>query len=223
MKYFRVILGLGLIFLSLTSCKDEKEEMAKNKIDAYLVYVDSLEGIPVNDASDNWQAIEASYQMKTNEAEKALMDIKEKQMAEEKINNSKVKYETLKTKVEIESQKAAAAQSDNWKKVLRGSLFGEGRIGDDVNFDWVNAGNIHGVYQQFVHTVDDNQDKYTREDWDEIKLLYEALDSRKNTVEKEGLTSSDNAKISGLKVKFSTIYTLKRMSAKAKENAEAKK
>jgi hypothetical protein len=41
-------------------------------------------------------------------------------------------------------------------------------------------------------------------------------------VEKEGLSSSDNAKIAGLKVKFSTMYTLKRMSAKAKENTESK-
>jgi hypothetical protein len=64
-------------------------------------------------------------------------------------------------------------------------LFGEGKIGDDMNFDWVNATNILGVYDQFVNTVKDNKDNYSREDWDEIKLMYEALDSRKNTVEKE--------------------------------------
>jgi hypothetical protein len=44
-----------------------------------------------------------------------------------------------------------------------------------MNFAWVNKDNIHNVYQQFVHTVEDNKDKYTREDWDEIKLMYEAL------------------------------------------------
>jgi hypothetical protein len=38
-----------------------------------------------------------------------------------------------------------------------------------------------GVYDQFVNTVQTNKDKYSREDWDEIKLMYEALDSRKNT------------------------------------------
>jgi hypothetical protein len=40
--------------------------------------------------------------------------------------------------------------------------------------------------------------EYTREDWDEIKVLYEALDTRKNTVEKD-LASSDNMKIAGKK------------------------
>jgi hypothetical protein len=69
-----------------------------------------------------------------------------------------------------------------------------------MNFDWVNKDNIHNVYQQFVHTVEDNKDAYSREDWDEVKLMYEALDSRKH-IEKER-TSDDNKKIAGLKLKF---------------------
>jgi hypothetical protein len=222
MKAKKIVLGLTLLSLSLTSCKNEKEEVAKDKVDAYVAYVDSLEHIPLIDASDNWKTIEASYQMKISEVEAALMDVKKNQMTEDKITDGKVRYETLKTKVEIENEKAAASKAVNWKNGLRDRLFGIGRIGDDMNFDWVNAGNIHSVYQQFVHTVEKNKDSYTREDWDEIKLLYEALDSRKNTVEKEGLSSSDNAKIAGLKVKFSTMYTIKRMSAKAKENTESK-
>jgi hypothetical protein len=91
-----------------------------------------------------------------------------------------------------------------------------------MNFAWVNAYNIHNVYQQFVSTVDDNKDKYSREDWDEIKLMYEALDSRKNTVENEGLSASDNRKIAGLKVKFAPMYTLNRMGAKSSEMKDAK-
>jgi hypothetical protein len=68
-----------------------------------------------------------------------------------------------------------------------------------------------------------NKDSYSREDWDEIKLMYEALDSRKNTVEKEGLTGEDNRKIAGLKLKFAPMYTLNRMGAKSEETAAAKK
>ena len=91
-----------------------------------------------------------------------------------------------------------------------------------MNFNWVDAANIHGVYQQFVHTVENNKDKYSREDWDEIKTMYEALDSRKNTVEKEGLSSEDNRKIAGLKIKFAPMYTLNRMGAKSEEMKKAK-
>jgi hypothetical protein len=50
-----------------------------------------------------------------------------------------------------------------------------------MNFDWVNATNILGVYDQFVNTVGTIK-TIIREDWDEIKLMYETLDSRKNTV-----------------------------------------
>ena len=53
--------------------------------------------------------------------------------------------------------------------------------------------------------------------------MYEALDSRKNTVENEGLSSSDNMKIASLKVKFAPTYTINRTGAKSEENAEAKK
>ena len=52
--------------------------------------------------------------------------------------------------------------------------------------------------------------------------MYEALDSRKNTVEKEGLTSADNRKIAGLKLQFGPLYTLNRMGAKTEEMQKAK-
>jgi hypothetical protein len=73
----------------------------------------------------------------------------------------------------------AAASS---KQLMRNSLFGEGKI-VRMNFDWVNKDNIHNVYQQFVHTVEDNKDAYS-EDWDEVKLMYEALDSRKTLLKR---------------------------------------
>ena len=111
----------------------------------------------------------------------------------------------------------------NPKQQLRDALFGAGKIGDDMNFKWVNKDNIHEVYQNFVSTAENNKDKYSREDWDEVKLMWEALDSRKNTVEKEGLSSSDNRKIASLKIKFAPMMLVNRMGAKAAETKAAKK
>lgn len=219
MKSSKLIFGLAVIALGFTSCKDEKEKEAEKTVDTYVVYVDSLEKVTPNDAKMNWQSIEANYDVKMNQAETALADIKENKEASEKIEASKMKYEALKASIQAE----IAASMPSSKQQMRNALFGEGKIGDDMNFDWVNAKNIHSVYQQFVHTVEDNKDKYSREDWDEVKMMYEALDSRKNTVEKEGLTSEDNRKIAGLKIKFGPIYTLNRMGAKSEEAAEAKK
>ncbi|KQW97448.1 DUF6565 domain-containing protein [Flavobacterium sp. Root420] len=219
MKNIQLLSGIALIALSLTSCKDEKQEKAQKTIDAYVTYVDSVKNVKADDLKADWATVEAEYDRRAENAQLALADIKDNTAESEKINASKVKYEEFKK----EMTTVLAPPAPSPKQQLRNALFGEGKIGDDMSFSWVNAQNIHSVYQQFVHTVEDNKDSYSREDWDEIKLLYEALDSRKNTVEKEGLTSEDNRKIAGLKMKFAPMYTVNRMGAKSDENKEAKK
>lgn len=219
MKNITLLSGIALVALGFTSCKDEKQEKAQKTIDSYVAYVDSVKNVKADDLKADWKDVEAEYDRRAANAQQALADIKDNAAQTEKINTSKTKYEEFKN----EMTTVLAPPAPSPKQQLRNALFGEGKIGDDMSFAWVNAKNIHSVYQQFVHTVENNKDSYSREDWDEIKLMYEALDSRKNTVEKEGLTSSDNRKIAGLKLKFAPMYTLNRMGAKSKETAEAKK
>ncbi len=112
--------------------------------------------------------------------------------------------------------------------LLAGMLIGPfvlgfvGKVGEDMNFAWVNKDNILQVYQDFYDSYKENKENFSREDYDEVKLLYEALDSRKNTVEKEGLTTEDNNKIASIKFKFAPMFKVNRMGAKARENTEAK-
>lgn len=217
MKNTKLALGLAVIAIGFASCKDEKAEKAQKKVDSYVTYVDSLGNVAEADAAKNWERIESSYKLRVGEAEVAIADIKNNEEVKARIEASKAKYEALKATIV-----AKKVEVVNPKQKMRNALFGEGKIGDDMNFSWVNAGNIHSVYQQFVHTVENNKDKYSREDWDEIKAMYEALDSRKNTVEKEGLSAEDNRKIAGLKIKFAPMYTLNRMGAKSDEMKKAK-
>nr|WP_315213445.1 hypothetical protein [uncultured Flavobacterium sp.] len=222
MKNTKLFLGIALVALGFASCKDEKETQAQKTVDTYVMYVDSLGNVASLDAKGNWQAIDADYQMRSVEADAALANLKDKIAAQERIDASRAKYLELKAKVEADLTADQPAAVVNPKQQLRNALFGEGKIGDDMNFDWVNASNIHRVYQQFIHTAEDRKDSYSREDWDEVKLMYEALDSRKNTVEKEGLTAEDNRKIAGLKFKFAPMLKLNRMGAKSEEMKEAK-
>lgn len=222
MKNTKLFLGIALVALGFASCKDEKETQAQKTVDTYVMYVDSLGNVASLDAKGNWQAIDADYQMRSVEADAALANLKDKIAAQERIDASRAKYLELKAKVEADLAADQPAAVVNPKQQLRNALFGEGKIGDDMNFDWVNASNIHRVYQQFIHTAEDRKDSYSREDWDEVKLMYEALDSRKNTVEKEGLTAEDNRKIAGLKFKFAPMLKLNRMGAKSEEMKEAK-
>ncbi|MBK5208406.1 MAG: hypothetical protein JJE44_02745 [Flavobacteriaceae bacterium] len=219
MKKRNLFLGLALVSLVFTSCKDEKVTQAEKSVDTYVVYVDSVSNVEAAQVKANWQDINDSYQIRVVEAESAVENLKEKEKAQERIDASKAKFEALKAQTEADIQ---AETLTNSKQLLRNTLFGEGKIGDDMNFGWVNKDNILAVYQQFVDTADRNKDSYSREDWDEIKLMYEALDSRKNTVEKEGLSSADNKKIAGLKLKFAPMLTFNRMGAKTEEMKEAK-
>lgn len=220
------VLKIGVlltVILGLTSCKDEKETQAEKTVDTYVMYVDSVENVSAADAKANWEAIDARYQLRSEEATVALADFKDQAKAQERVDASNAKYQALKAKMEAENEaERQALVAANPKQQLRNALFGEGKVGDDMNFDWVNASNIHSVYQLFIHTAEDNKDNYSREDWDEVKLMYEALDSRKNTVEKEGLSSEDNRKIAALKFKFAPMMKVNRMGAKSSEMKKAK-
>lgn len=223
MKKRNLFLGLAITALAFTSCKDEKVTAAEKSVDTYVVYVDSIGNIEATEVKANWQTINDSYLIRISEAEMALDNLKEREAAQARIEASKAKFEALKAQIEAEMQAEMDAQAAlNTKQTLRNALFGEGKIGDDMNFDWVNKDNILAVYDQFVTTADTNKDNYSREDWDEIKLMYEALDSRKNTVENEGLSSDDNKKIAGLKLKFAPMLKFNRVSAKTEEMQEAK-
>lgn len=221
MKVTNLFLGMAALAVGFTSCKSETETRAEKTVESYVTYVDSLGNVASADAKANWQTIEADYNMRTSEVETALADLKDRDAAQQRLDASRTKYEQMKAKVqaEIDAEKAAASANNS----LRVTIFGDKMIGNDMSFAWVNKDNIHSVYQQLVHTVERNKDSYSREDWDEIKLLYEALDTRKNTVEKEGLSGEDNRAIAGLKVKFGPMLALNRMGAKSAENAEAKK
>ncbi|WP_070786714.1 hypothetical protein [Flavobacterium crassostreae] len=216
MKIKQLFLGTAIIAVGFTSCQDEKTKQAEDTVANYEVYVDSLENVSEEQARANWETIETNYEQKRSDAEMALANLNDQAKAKEKVAASKSKYETIKTKIQ-------QGQAQDRNQVMRNALFGEGKVGEDMSFAWVNASNILGVYQQFVDTVEANKDRYSREDWDEVKMMYEALDSRKNTVEKEGLSSEDNRKIAALKLKFAPMFTVNRIGAKSEEMEHAKK
>ncbi|MEN3322851.1 hypothetical protein VP395_03870 [Mariniflexile soesokkakense] len=220
MKTLKITLGIVAASVMLVACTDSQKEMAQEKIDSYEAYIDSVSQVAADKAAENWEAIEANYQEMKAETNNAIASVKESADLQMEIDESTLKYETFKAEVIAEHERKEA---ENSKKMMRQSLLGSHYTGDDMKFEWINKDNILDVYQNFVDTVDKNKDSYSREDWDEIKLIYEAIDTRKNTVENEGLSSADNRKIAALKLKFSAMYTFNRMGAKSDENAEAKK
>ena len=212
---------LTMVVLAFASCKDEKQVKAEKSVNNYVFYVDSLDNVTADDAKANWSAIDAGYQVRISEAEMSVTDAKDNEALREKVAVSKAKYEALKAKyqAELEADKPVIA---NPNQLLRDRFFGEGKVGEDMNLSWVNKDNILQTYQDFLDSYEKNKEDFTREDYDEVKLIYEALDSRKNTVEKEGLSSEDNNKIASIKFRFAPMFKMNRIGAKARENEEAK-
>jgi hypothetical protein len=216
MKNFKFLLITLLAGAALISCKNEKQTNAEKAVADYEMYVDSINNVTITDLKTEWDSIENDHQRRKLAAETALQDLEDKSELEGKILISSEKYELYKASYLAQQPKVAT------KSAIRTALFGSSDIGDDMMFTWVNKDNILKVYDNFTSTVEKNKESYSREDWDEIKLLYEALDTRKNTVENEGLSSSDNMKIASIKFKFAPVLKANRMGSKAEENAEAK-
>ena len=219
MKTIKLTLAIVAIGVLFSSCKDSKKELAQEKVESYESFIDSVSQLEHREAMHNWEAIENNYKVIKVETDNTLVLVQENSELQKEMDESTLEYETFKANMMAEHERMAIANS---KLMMQQSLLGSGYARGDMKFTWINKDNILSVYDNFVTTVHKNKDSYSREDWDEIKLLYEAIDTRKNTVENEGLTSADNRKIAGLKLKFAPMYTFNRMGAKSEENAAAK-
>lgn len=200
---------IGISACSNSTKSDETKELQ--------TYVDSVQNVTLEYNTAYWQTIEDGYQLRVVKAEAAAKEeAQKKQLAE-----SKDAYQALKVKYEEAIKVNKEKLYSSRKKVLRDALFGEGKIGTDLNFTWINAKNIKVAYENFLLAVEANEKVYSREDWDEVKVLYEALDTRKNEVEKD-LSTKDNLKIAKVKIIFATIISVQRPLSKVSENSDAK-
>lgn len=211
---------LTVVLISVVSCKNKEKETADKKIAALQTYIDSLEDVKTADVATNWERISTDFDRKTKESNEAVSKLSEdtKAKSQARVDSINTRYGVIKSSVEL----AKAPKKVNPNQKLRNLFFGADKIGDDMNFSWVNKDNILPTYQKFFDSYKANKANFSREDYDEVKLIYEALDSRKNTVEKEGLTSSNNMKIASIKFKFAPMFKINRIGAKARENEEAK-
>ncbi|OGS75781.1 MAG: hypothetical protein A3G95_03500 [Flavobacteria bacterium RIFCSPLOWO2_12_FULL_31_7] len=219
----------SMILLGMISCVDKEKEFADNRISELEIYVDSLNKVSAEERQENWNEIAADYEAKNANANEALLGLEgsDRDISQEKVNASNAKYDEIKVTVISKNELATSEDLTQYKKVsarqlLRDRLFGAGKIGSDMNFSWVNKNNILSVYDNYYQSYKANKDNFTREDYDEAKLLFEALDTRKNKVEKQGLSASDNMKIASIKVKLAPMFKFDRMTAKSRENLEAK-
>lgn len=217
------ILQYGVVcamLVTIVSCKNKEKEAADEKIASLESYVDSLEDVKTSDAEANWDRISTDFDRKKQESNDAISNLGDDVKASNQARVDSINARYIVVKTSVETTKVPAKPNAN--QALRNKFFGVDKIGEDMNFSWVNKDNILQTYQDFFDSYKANKSDFSREDYDEVKLIYEALDSRKNTVEKEGLSSEDNGKIASIKFKFAPMFKMNRIGAKTRENEEAK-
>lgn len=218
MKKINLLITAAIFAMAFTACQSTPTEAEQDAAN-FNQYVDSIENLSPVYTTSNWTALNDGYQARITKTESTMTTLSAAE--KEKIEASKIRYATLKTNYEVKIKEVEVPVKPSYRIALRNGLFGEGVVGDDMSFSFVTGANLLTTFRNFVNTVSDNRDLYSREDWDEIKVLYEALDTRKNTVEKDA-PRGDNTKIAGLKIKFAGIKGTNRGGTKGEENREAK-
>lgn len=221
MKKINLIISASLVIIGFTACENADSE-ANRDAKSFNLYVDSVKNLTPVYTTAYWTELDNGYQVRVTKSDKTMTTLDKSE--QEKIEKSKKEYAELKSSYEIkikEMEPKVVVTAPDFRQTLRNKLFGEGVVGSDMSFGFATASNLLSIYRNFVNTVAENKNNYSREDWDEIKVLYEALDTRKNTVEKE-LPKGDNNKIAGLKIKFSSIKATHRGGTKGAENKAAK-
>jgi hypothetical protein len=221
LKQLTLLAGILFSGAILTSCGSQSEKAAENELAQLGNYLDSVKAAAPVYTEEGWGKIKTEYNNTIEKVAKSGSKLSDE--ANKKLERAKVNYNEMKEDYAVHIHEAKEkAEISEFRQNLRSQLFGEEKIGTDMQFNFVTGKNALAVYERFVNTVKANQNKYSREDWDEIKLLYEALDTRKNEIEKD-LPTADNLNIAKLKVQFATINAVKRPLAKVDENDDAKK
>ncbi|HMK19125.1 MAG TPA: DUF6565 domain-containing protein [Chitinophagaceae bacterium] len=218
MKQIKLVVTAALVITGFIACKNS-QTIAQQDAMNLNSYVDSIGNLTPVYTAAYWSDLDNGYRVRVAKTDNTMATLETSDKA--KLDESKIQYAVLKTTYELKIKETETSAAPDYRQALRNNLFGEGMIGSDMSFGFATADNLLSIYRKFVNTVDENKNKYSREDWDEIKVLYEALDTRKNTVEKQ-LPDGDNTKIAGLKIKFSLIKATHRGGTKGEENKAAK-
>jgi hypothetical protein len=88
MKTIKLTIGLCSLALLFASCKDGRENVAKQNIKEYKTYVDSVSNLEYAEAYNNWESIESEYQNYKSLAMVNIDEVKDKEDLREDIDQS---------------------------------------------------------------------------------------------------------------------------------------
>ena len=148
LKMKKRILQYGVvctILITIVSFKSKEKEDADEKTASVESNIDSLENFITSDAEANGDRISTDFDRKKQESNDAISNLGHhvKASNQARLNSINNKYIVVKTSVEATKFSA----KPNTNQELRNKFFGVYKIGDDINFSWVNRDTILHTYQ----------------------------------------------------------------------------
>jgi hypothetical protein len=212
MKTITLFSIIGSSLLWITACT-VANRTTENEVKELRHYVDSVEqNQQAYDQDESyWTSIDQYYMTRQEK-----IDAQKEALSEE----TKADYEKLKGDYKALKEKYTAERAKQMARItFRNALFGDVGVNNDLRFGFITAQNVASFYETFVTAVDNHKESYSREDWDEITLLYKAMGNRYDELG-DSVNKRDNQKIAGQKIKFVAIKALNRPVSESESSNE---
>src|SRR4051812_18816512 len=119
------------VFVGLSACTQKTKTTSTTDV---RNYVDSVNTVTPEYTTAYWTTIDEGYKVRESRAEADSPNLTEEQKSE--LEASKAKYNELKGRYEAEIKKNEMNSPEAKRTKIRNTLFGEGKMGTDKNFDW---------------------------------------------------------------------------------------
>ncbi|MDI1235380.1 MAG: hypothetical protein PSX81_13955 [bacterium] len=217
----KIILSVFSI-VALVACNSgSNTQELSAQVENLQKWIDSVKTANVVYDSTTLETLDGQYKMasadlaantdKLKEEEKAKLEASQKSWDEYKV----VYVEKMNASKAAEAP-AMTGFNDEAKIVMAKTIFGNVAMMNTMDFSWVNASNILSTYNGFYDKFNTNKSSYDADQLAYVKALYEALDTRKNEVEKEKeFKGTDNIKIAQTKTKFAALFATEKTGSKS--------
>ena len=201
----KIIYASLCVIIAFISCESETQKRSRKAVKELTSYVDSINKISPDYSDQSWQNIESGY--KEKDAKAAALESQMTGSDKKELEDTRNKFMDYQSHFEAEKVKYDDKIAQEKKQKMLGDFFGEDKA-SDMSFDWINASNITDAYKKFVSKVYEKKETYTNADWDELKMIMDGLNKRRESIEKS-LTNRQKAIIAEQKIKYDTAASIK--------------
>ena len=199
-KFWISMVLMGLVF-SFSGCSESTAQKDKD-VESLKEFVTDLKDKTENKLESGWESVDDEFEEKVEKIDGKKDDLSDDVKAE--VKQLKADFAEMKESYQAKFKEQKMAMEVKLVKNLYDVM-----LTDDSNFDLmlVTEDNITPIYKSFVDELDNNKDDYTKEEWDEVNVLWDALNERKDKLEDQ-LPAAEKLEIAKLQARYVAFKAL---------------